>query len=343
MRGISIGLITLLVTLPVGGQSGVVTPEMGPNLPAQAIGPNDLIAVFVYGAPEFSRTIRVGTDGLIRLPMLKKRIPAEGLHPAELEMAIAGSLEEEHILLHPSVTVTIAEYYSRPISVAGAVRKPLVFQASAPVTLLEAIARAEGLREDAGGEILVSNTRDAPPGGPNAPTRRISVRTLFDNTDSALNIQLTGGDEIRIPEVSKIYVMGNVKRPGAFPVQRGGDTTLLEMLALAEGLAPFATKEAYIYRRDASGIKNEIAVPLEKVLKRQSPDVALLANDILYIPDNKRKHTAATMMERLASFGWVRAPARRKSKMPSVAIGRQNRYNSSRGPSGIFRSHYGCT
>ena len=92
-------------------------------------------------------------------------------------------------------------------------------------------------------------------------------------------------------------------KPGAFPVQPGGDTTLLEMLALAEGLAPFATKEAFIYRRDAAGVKNEIPVPLEKVLKRKSPDVRLLANDILYIPDNKRRHTVATAMDRLASFG----------------------------------------
>jgi polysaccharide export outer membrane protein len=300
-----IALIAILVTLPIRGQSDrpFVYPEVGGNLPAQPIGANDLIAVFVYGAPEFSRTIRVGTDGLIRLPMLKKRIQAEGLYPADLETSLADSLQEEHVLVDASVTVTIAEYHSRPISVAGAVRKPIVFQASAPVTLLEAIARAEGLREDAGSEILVSSSQAAPEGSPAALTRRIPVRSLFDNTDPALNLQLSGGEEIRVPEVSKIYVIGNVRKPGAFPVQSGGDTTLLELLALAEGLAPFATKEAYIYRRDAAGIKNEIPVPLEKVMKRQSPDVALLANDILYIPDNKRRRLTSTTLERLASFG----------------------------------------
>jgi len=47
-------------------------PEQGANLPAQAVGPNDLIAVSVYDAPELSRTIRIGTDGMIRLPMLKQ-------------------------------------------------------------------------------------------------------------------------------------------------------------------------------------------------------------------------------------------------------------------------------
>ena len=41
-------------------QSKNPVPEVGANLPAQAVGPNDLIAVLVYDSPELSRTIRVG-------------------------------------------------------------------------------------------------------------------------------------------------------------------------------------------------------------------------------------------------------------------------------------------
>src|SRR5215470_9578584 len=79
-------------------------PELGGNLPAQPVGANDLIAVSVYDAPELSRTIRVGADGLIRLPMLEQRIKAEGLYPAALEAAIAKALKEEEILNAPFVT-----------------------------------------------------------------------------------------------------------------------------------------------------------------------------------------------------------------------------------------------
>src|ERR1700746_760125 len=61
----------------------ISTPEIGANLPAQPVGQNDLIAVSVYDAPELSRTIRVGADGYFRLPMLKQRIKATGLTPAE--------------------------------------------------------------------------------------------------------------------------------------------------------------------------------------------------------------------------------------------------------------------
>ena len=283
-------------------------PEVGANLPAQAVGPNDLIAVSVYDSPELSRTIRVGADGFIRLPMLAQHIKAEGLYPADLESAIAAEIQDENILVNPFVTVTIAEYHSRPISVAGAVRAPLVFQAERPTTLLEALARAQGLREDAGREILITKAQETD-GKPVSLTRRIKVRTLIDDADPDVNITLTGGEEIRVPEVSKIYVVGNVKKPGAFPVQDGSDTTVLQMLALAEGLEQFASKQAFIYRRDATGGKNEIAIPLDKIMQRKAEDVALAANDILYIPDNKGKRLRATAIDKLLMFSSAGATA----------------------------------
>ena len=276
--------------------------DISANLPAQSVGANDLIAVSVYDAPELTRTVRVGADGFIRLPMLKQRIKAEGLYPAELETAIATALREEEILVTPFVTVTIAQYHSRPISVAGAVRQPLVFQAEGPTTLLEAIAMAQGLREDAGSEILVSSTKPGPDGKPVARTRRIGVRSLMDEADPGVNIQLSGGEEVRVPEVSKIYVVGNVKKPGAFAVQDGADTTVFQMLALAEGLMPYAAKEAYIYRREGTGTRDEISIPLARIMERKAPDVALAANDILYIPDSKGKRMTLGALEKMVGI-----------------------------------------
>lgn len=281
----------------------VSVPEIGANLPAQPVGPNDLIAVTVYDAPELSRTVRISGDGFIRLPMLKQRIQAEGAYPSDLEAAIVQALREEQILVDPFVTVTIAEYHSRPISVAGAVKMPLVFQAEGPTTLLEAIARAQGLREDAGREILVSRTQPGPDDKPVLLTRRINVRALIDDADPSLNLKLTGGEEVRVPEVGKIYILGNVKKPGAFAVQDGDDTTILQMLALAEGLMPFASRQAFVYRREAAGVKNEIPIPLDKIMQRKAPDVALTANDILYIPDNKGRRLTLGALEKILAFG----------------------------------------
>src|SRR5260370_33711850 len=129
------------------------------NLPAQKIGPNDLISVSVYDAPEFTRAVRVGADGQIRFPMLAARINALDALPSELETAIAEALIRENLIVDPFVTVAVVEYASRPVNVTGAGRRPLTFQAVGPVTLLDAIARAEGLSADACPEHL-----EHPPG-----------------------------------------------------------------------------------------------------------------------------------------------------------------------------------
>jgi len=262
------------------------------NLPQQIIGANDLIAISVYDAPELTRTVRVESDGVIRLPLLKKSIEAAGLLPKDLEAGIADSLKEEEILIDPIVKVTVVEYYSRPISVAGAVRRPLTFQATGNVTLLEALSRAEGLSSDAGQEILVSRAEE--------PIRRIPVRALIDAADKDMNLRLYGGEEIRVPEASKIYVVGNVRKPGAFPVRDSADTSVLKLLALAEGLAPYAAKLAYIYRRAPDGAsKNEIEIALDSIMKRKSPDVPLQADDILYIPDNTGRRATISALEKV--------------------------------------------
>lgn len=273
------------------------------NLPIQEIGPNDLIAVSVYDSPELTRTIRVGADGLIRLPMLKANIRAAGRMPAEMERVIAEALVAEHLIVDPLVAVNVAEYSSRPISVAGAVKMPLTFQAAGRVTLLEALTRAGGLSPEAGNEILV--TRKSDPAHPAAAlVQRIPAKQLIDAADPDANIALTGGEEIRVPEVGKIFVIGNVRKPGAYPVQNDPETTVLKVLALAEGLTPNAGDHAYVFRREAGGAsKNEIPVELKQIMTRRSPDKVLIASDILYVPDNHSRRVALAVMERILMFG----------------------------------------
>ena len=126
------------------------------NLPSQKLGVDDLMAVSVYDAPELTRTVRVEADGTIHLPLLKDGVQAAGLLPRELESSIAVALKPEQILVDPVVKVTVVEYHSRPISVMGAVNKPVTFQAVGEVTLLDALARAEGLTNEAGTEVLIT-------------------------------------------------------------------------------------------------------------------------------------------------------------------------------------------
>jgi polysaccharide export outer membrane protein len=287
-----------------------MTPEIQwANLPAQPIGANDLIAISVYDAPELTRTVRVSADGFIRLPMLKQRVKVQGLMPGQVESAIAKSLQDEQIIVDPFVTVNVAEYNSRPISVAGAVKQPLTFQATFPVTLLEAITRAGGLAPEAGAEILVTRTQPGPDGTSSSLVQRILVKGLIDAADPALNIVLTGGEEVRVPESGKVYVIGNVKTPGAFPVGDGTESTVLKMLAMSQGLTSYAAKEAYIYRREGNGNKNEIAIPLQQIMERKAPDTPLLANDILYVPENKGRRMTWGALEKVLLLGGMMGAA----------------------------------
>jgi polysaccharide export outer membrane protein len=273
------------------------------NLPIQKIGPNDLVAVSVYDSPELTRTARVDSEGLIHLPMLKGGISAAGRMPAELERTIAQALIDEKLIVDPFVTVTVAEYSSRPISVTGSVKTPITFQATGPLTLLEAITRAGGVSTDAGNEILI--TRKAEPGRPaSGLVQRVSVKSLIEARDPGVNLQLNGGEEVRIPEGGKIYVIGNVRKPGAYSMQGDSATSVLQVLALAEGLSPNAASQAFVFRREAgASTKNEIPVELKKILDRKAPDTVLTASDILYVPDNHGRRLGMAALERILMFG----------------------------------------
>ncbi len=294
-------LLLLAAAMAAAAQPSPMETAGRANLPAQTIGINDLIAVSVYRSPELTRTARVAADGTISLPLLRRPIPAAGRMPRELEEAIAAALKEEGILVNPVVEVTIAEYASRPISVMGAVRRPLTFQAVGRVTLLDALAKAEGLSPDAAGEVLVTLR----PAGARQPLlRRIPVKELIDHADPDLNLLLSGGEEIRVPEAGRIFVVGNVHKPGSYPVPDPADASVLKLIALAEGLTPYARKHAYIYRKEPdSGVQREIEIELDRILKRELPDLPLQINDVLYIPDNPGKRSRMKVLDRMVGFG----------------------------------------
>ncbi len=97
---------------------------------------------------------------------------------------------------------------------------------------------------------------------------------------------LHGGEEVLVPEARKIYVVGNVKKPGAYPIRDDEETTILQLLALSEGW-PLLGQGGLCVPQVPGGTKTEVPIELAKIMKRKSPDVPLQANDILYIPDNK--------------------------------------------------------
>ena len=275
-------------------------------LPAQRIGPNDLISIQVSDCPELSRSFRVSSDGTLALPLLEHRIQARDLMPVELESILVKELKSAGILVAPVVSVSVSEYRSRPVSVVGAVHHPLTFQAMSDSTLIDAIARAEGVNADAGSFILVTRRGGAgnTAGKTEGDVQRIPLKKLMEATDPSLNLKLIGGEEIRVQEAGKIFVTGNVIKPGVYNMQDNADTTLLKALALSEGLKSYSSKLAYVYRRDpATNTRTEMAVELDQIMTRKAPDVEIFPDDILYIPENKGRRMTMGALERLAGFG----------------------------------------
>ncbi len=119
----------------------------------------------------------------------------------------------------------------------------------------------------------------------------------MEQADPKLNVRLTGNEEVRVPEAGRIFVAGNVKKPGSFPMQNNQDTTVVKALAMSEGLDAYSAKQAFIYREQGTGKQ------LAQIMSRKSPDVVLEPDDILYVPLNGNKKMTARVLEQIAGFG----------------------------------------
>jgi len=109
------------------------------------------------------------------------------------------------------------------------------------------------------------------------------------------------GSHITVPECERVFVVGDGKRPEAFPFLNLDDTTVLQLLALSGGLDSYSGNKAYIYRTEPGNpTKKEIEVPRRRILDRKSPDVKLAANDILYVRTNGKMKASASLLALLS-------------------------------------------
>ena len=120
------------------------------------IGSGDLVSITVFDVPELTREIRVNQSGTISMPLVPTRLHIAGLTETQAEQMIADVLQANGLVSHPEVGVLVKEHRSRPITVVGAVAHPMVYQADHPVTLLEVLAEAGGISNDAGDTIIVT-------------------------------------------------------------------------------------------------------------------------------------------------------------------------------------------
>ena len=126
------------------------------------VGTGDLLHIEVFDVPELSRDVRVSDAGDISYPLIPGRIQAAGLTPFQLEEKMEQLLIENGLVSHPQVSVFVKEQNSQPVSVVGAVQKPMVYQIIRPTTLLEVLADAGGITDDAGSVIIVTRGTSKP-------------------------------------------------------------------------------------------------------------------------------------------------------------------------------------
>jgi polysaccharide export outer membrane protein len=299
--------------LPARAQMKIETPQqtndkiqqlaaLRPSDPESIpIGTGDLIHIDVFDVPELSRDVRVSDSGDITLPLVPGRIQAAGLSAFQFEERLAQLLIDNGLVSHPQVSVFLKERNSQPVSVIGAVTHPMVYQVIRPTTLLEVLAAAGGITDEAGSQIVISRAaRPSSPGiqpasdtsnkTPDQQVISIRLQDLLESGDSKFNVPVYGGDVISVPRAGIVYVLGaGITQPGGYVVQGHGDQiTVLKAVALARGLTGYARADSAVIMRTnpATGQKDEIPIHIEKIEKHHAEDVVMIANDVLYIPDS---------------------------------------------------------
>lgn len=265
------------------------------------IGTGDLLHIDVFDIPELSRDVRVSDVGDISFPLVPGRIPAAGQTPFQLEEKLEELLIDNGLVTHPQVSVFVREQNSQPVSVVGAVNKPTVYQVIRPTTLLEVLADAGGISDDAGSVVLITRparpdaektegSAGATPAGPESQTITIRLQDLLDSGDPSYNIQVFGGDAVSVPRAGIVYVTGaGVVQPGGYVLQSHGEQiTTMKAVALAHGLTSYAkADDAVILRTNPlTGQRDQIRVHLKQIQNRKAEDIPMKSNDILYIPDS---------------------------------------------------------
>lgn len=334
----------LLWALPALGQSQFETPKQTNDKIFQLahtrdtrpvetpIGTGDVIHLDVFDVPELARDVRVGDTGDISLPLIRGRIHVAGLTTFELEAKVENLLVENGLVTHPQVSIFIKEQLSQPVSVVGAVQHPLVLQLLRPTTVLEVLAAAGGLADDAGNVVLITHgslnpqisaptpaarpavqPQDiAPKGGgqdplsADSPTETVRLKDLLVSGDPTFNISVYGGDVVSVPRSGIVYVIGAVSAPGGYVLQnRGDEVSALKAVAMAHGtLGTAKLNSAVIVRQDpVTGAKTEIPAPLKKILQRKMDDIPLKAGDMLYVPDSVGKKALARLGEAAVVIG----------------------------------------
>ena len=236
----------------------------------------------VTEAPVFQEGLRVGADGNVTLPFLGS-VHAAGRTPPELESEIARRLVAGGILLHPNVSIQIAEHRSSVVAVNGSVERPGLYPLTRPgATIADLIWAAGGPSKDAGRLVEFTPAGEQGTRGP----IRIDLDLLAkDRKDqpNASNPVAVAGDVLTVGPAGSVLVDGWVDKPGSYPVTRG--LTLTGAVAAAGGNSFVADRENVSVKRVlAAGEQQYFTVDLDAIASGRSPDFPITDGDVVHLP-----------------------------------------------------------
>ena len=230
------------------------------------IGSQDVLAISVWDQPDLSGKFTVESDGSFTFPLIG-RIAAAGLTLRDLETQLRTRLADGYFK-NPQVSVAVEQYRSQRIFVIGEVRSPGAYPLTGNMTLIEALARAGSTTIEASGEaVIVRLPAGKAASAPVLPNQEDSSEVVHVNIRDlqsgqlSQNIALQDGDTIFVPRAETIYVFGQVRNPGAYPL-RTRDTTVLQALSLAGGMTERGSTSRIKIVRIVDGKKVELKVKL---------------------------------------------------------------------------------
>jgi len=158
------------------------------------IQPGDQLDIKFFYNPELNDLVIVRPDGRISL-QLASEIPAAGLTPAQLTKALEKNYEKE--LANPGITVIVRSFSSQRVYIDGEVNKPGMVTLLGPLTVLQSIAEAGGLKDTAKTDkiLIIRKSKDNKP-----QAIEVNLDEIRNAADGSENILLAPYDVVFVPK-----------------------------------------------------------------------------------------------------------------------------------------------
>ena len=249
---------------------------------AYTVGPQDVLAIEVFDNPDLKGEYTVSENGDIVFPLIGQ-IQVSGKTPDAIKSEITRLLEKDY-LFNPIVRVDVSKYLSKKVKIMGNVEKPGEYYLDGPLRLFDLLTKAGGIAEQTGGTVMSGQkahiVRAAPENvSATSPDKTITyyvdLHQLLVEGKDEVNVYIQPGDVIFVPDTDLFHVIGEVKKSGTYPFEKG--LTLLKAIALAGGLTEKGSSDNAVIKRMQNGRVVEIRANMDTLL---SPD------DTVYIPEN---------------------------------------------------------